>query len=219
MKSGVRARDASSQSSERLAVEAYYRWQSMIYDSTRWSFLFGRSALLDTLQAKGANPRRVLEVGCGTGRNLRELAIRFPEAELTGVDASTDMLARAAQKLATHGKRVCLVRQAYAQPLQPEGFDLVLCSYSLSMFNPGWDVAMAAAREDLCPGGWFALVDFHRTRFPGFSKWMALNHVRMEAHLLERARGVFQPESSRVRRAYGGCWEWVEFVGRRRHVD
>ena len=215
MKARLTVAEGGVPTGERLAVEAYYRWQSRIYDATRWSFLFGRSALLDTVQASGARPRRVLEIGCGTGRNLAELARRFPEAELTGVDASADMLERAAKKLAAVGDRVRLVRQRYAEPLQAGGFDLVLCSYALSMFNPGWEVAMDAARRDLRAGGWFALVDFHRTRFPAFARWMAMNHVRMEGHLLDRARGWFQPESSRVRRAYGGGWEWVEFVGRR----
>jgi S-adenosylmethionine-diacylgycerolhomoserine-N-methlytransferase len=215
MKAALTVEQPKRASGERLAVESYYRWQSVIYDATRWSFLFGRSSLLNRLQAQGVRPRRVLEIGCGTGRNLKELARRFPEAELTGVDASSDMLALAAQKLVAHRDRVTLVRQCYAEPLQAGRFDLVLCSYALSMFNPGWEVALAAAEADLKPAGWFALVDFHRTKFPAFARWMAVNHVRMEGHLLPRVHEVFQPETSRVRRAYGGCWEWVEFTGRR----
>ena len=62
--------------------------------------------------------------------------------------------------------------------------DLVLCSYSLSMFNPGWEQAIERAIQDLKPGGHFAFVDFHDTRFRFFRWWMKVNHVRMEAHIL-----------------------------------
>ena len=141
-----------------LAVEGYYRWQSVIYDATRWSFLFGRSAVLDRV-ASLVEPKRILEVGCGTGRNLAELARRFPKAQLTGLDVSADMLALTEKKMVAEGERVKLVRRRYDAPVCEGGFDLVLCSYALSMFNPGWEESLECAMRDLEPGGVFALVD------------------------------------------------------------
>jgi len=127
-------------------IEGYYRWHARIYDATRWSFLFGRDAVLDRVAAVQPAPARILEVGCGTGRNLRNLARRFPKAEITGVDLSPAMLAVAAKTNADYGPRVRLVRQAYAAPLgATAGFDLVLCSYALSMFYPVFEAAIAAA--------------------------------------------------------------------------
>jgi S-adenosylmethionine-diacylgycerolhomoserine-N-methlytransferase len=197
-----------------LPVESYYRWQSMIYDATRWSFLFGRSSLIDQV-ARLAEPKRILEVGCGTGRNLAELARRLPQAHLTGLDVSADMLALTEKKLVGQAPRVTLVKQRYDTPLNGSGFDVVLCSYALSMFNPGWEEAVECAMADLAPGGLFALVDFHGSRFSWFRRWMAMNHVRMEGHLLPGLETRFGTVVNERRPAYGGIWEWILYVGRK----
>ena len=77
-------------------TNAYYRFHAKIYDCSRWLFLFGRDGLIEDIVLK--KPRRVLEVGCGTGRNLLRLKKSLPEAELYGVDASPEMLSRAKRK-------------------------------------------------------------------------------------------------------------------------
>ena len=69
-----------SSAGENSRLAGYYRLHSKIYDSTRWSFLHGRWALVELLAAQG-RPNRILEVGCGTGTNLLHLARLFPELE------------------------------------------------------------------------------------------------------------------------------------------
>ena len=59
------------------ALTRYYRWHAPLYDATRWSFLFGRAALIRGI-ALHRRPRRILEVGCGTGANLLRLSRWFP---------------------------------------------------------------------------------------------------------------------------------------------
>jgi len=195
------------------AVEKYYRFHSRIYDATRWSFLFGRSAILGKIP--GEPPRRILEVGCGTGRNLAELARRFPAAEISGVDLSAPMLELARRKTRGFGPRVHLFHQAYAAPLgDAPAFDLILFSYALSMFNPGYDTAIAAARRDLAPGGLVAVVDFHDSRFRFFQRWMGLNHVRMNGQLRPLLQSLFTPTTDSLRSAYAGVWRYLIFVGR-----
>jgi S-adenosylmethionine-diacylgycerolhomoserine-N-methlytransferase len=196
------------------AIEGYYRLHSQIYDATRWSFLFGRTAILDDIAAAGA-PTRILEVGCGTGKNLVNLASQFPEAKITGVDLSETMLALARGKTARFGDRVRLLHQAYDAPLgERPGFDLVVFSYALSMFNPGYDTAIAAARRDLVPGGHIAVVDFHDTPLPIFARWMGVNHVRMDGQLRPLLREQFTSVTDRLQSAYGGIWSYLAFVGR-----
>lgn len=197
-------------------VEKYYRFHSRIYDATRWSFLFGRDATLDEVARAGAKPRRILEVGCGTGKNLANLCARFPEAAVVGVDLSAAMLARATEKIARFGPRARLVQRAYDAPLATEEpFDLVLFSYALSMFNPGFEVAIEAAHAQLADDGQIAVVDFHATRWPLFERWMGVNHVRMNGQLRPLLRAHFLPQVDEVRAAYGGAWSYLVFVGRK----
>ena len=197
-------------------IASYYRLHAQVYDATRWSFLFGRDQLLQ-LAGSIQQPANVLEVGCGTGRNLAKLCTIFPEAKLTGIDLSTAMLDKAWGNLRRHSGRIKLINEAYDRPLcgQGTGFDLIVCSYALSMFNPGWEQAIDSALEDLVPGGLFALVDFHNTPVPDFRRWMQRNHVEMNAHLLPKLEQTFQPLLSHTSSAYGGLWEYVTFVGRR----
>ena len=198
-------------------LSRYYRWHARLYDATRWSFLFGRSALIRAITGR-CQPASILEIGCGTGSNLLRLRRRFPDAAITGLDLSTDMLVQARRKLAQRASAVTLLQQRYDRPLSAEpAFDLIVFSYCLSMIDPGWQQALDAALGDLQPGGLLAVVDFHDTPSARFSRWMALNHVRMDAHLLPHLNGRCQPITQSVRPAYGGGWRYFSFIGSKRN--
>lgn len=209
---------AAPQSSERQEIlRRYYSWHSPVYDGTRWSFLFGRTRLMRRVIQLTPAPRRILEIGCGTGSNLRVLASGLPRAHLLGVDGSSSMLRRAAHRLRRWADRVQLQDTFYKAPLALDPApDLILFSYCLSMLDTQWPEALEAAQADLAPGGWLAVVDFHGSRFPGFRRWMARNHVRMERHLLPALQQGFEPVWSTVESAYGGCWDYFLFLGRGR---
>ena len=197
-------------------LDGYYRLHARIYDATRWSFLFGRQALLKQVVER-CQPRRVLEVGCGTGSNVAALARLLPQAEITGLDLSGDMLEIAQKKTASYGGRVRLIQARYDQPLGG-GHDLVLFSYALSMFNPGWLEALHCARAELSQGGHLAVVDFHDSAFAWFRHWMRMNHVTMEGHLLPELKRQFEPQDARVHNAYFGLWQHLTFIGRPRRM-
>lgn len=193
----------------------YYRWHARLYDASRWSFLFGRQALMQAI-ATYCRPHNILEVGCGTGKNLLRLHQIFPEASLCGVDLSRHMLRVARRKLGSMNGNLQLVEQPYCQPLSPQKpFDLVVFSYCLSMINPGWEQALQAAALDLQPGGWVAVVDFHTCYFDWFKKWMAINHVQIGSHLLPSLAEQFQPRAITVKPAYKGLWSYFSFIGTR----
>ncbi|MBM4287168.1 MAG: methyltransferase domain-containing protein [Deltaproteobacteria bacterium] len=196
-------------------VARYYRLHSRVYDATRWSFLFGRNHLIKMISDR-ARPPRILDIGCGTGDNLLRLCLKFPTAEITGLDLSEAMLSIARKKLENHGCPVNLVHRAYDQPLAPATpFDLLVFSYSLSMFNPGWEQAIDCACQDLDRGGCIAVVDFHNSPFPLFKRWMALNHVRLGGHLMPLLVSRFRPEVCQLYPAYGGIWSYFLFLGKK----
>ena len=139
------------QEERRRAITRYYRLHARIYDLTRWTFLWGREALVREIAAS-CTPTRILEVGCGTGKNLVQLGRAFPRARLWGLDLSGDMLAMARKKLQDLAPRLTLIQAAYDRPVgEAHPFDLVVFSYALSMFNPGWEEALTAAQQSTWP--------------------------------------------------------------------
>jgi S-adenosylmethionine-diacylgycerolhomoserine-N-methlytransferase len=193
-------------------LRRYYKTQSVIYDATRWAFLFGRTLLLRELAKIQPRPRQIVEIGCGTGHNLARLAALFPDARITGVDLSENMLAIAAKKTARFGDRVALQQHVQDGAMQVP-HDVAVFSYSLSMMNPGWDKVLLGAVEGLEPGGLIAAVDFHDSAL-GFFKWhMSRHHVRMDGHLLPAMAAKCRPEVQTVKSAYGGLWRYFVFIG------
>jgi len=198
----------------------YYAWHARIYDATRWSFLFGRDRLVRLaaealgMQEESADPN-IVEVGCGTGRNLTLLSRTFPKAQITGIDLCPPMLRRAARAVEGNASRVRLTCAAYCRETLPEAsVDLMVFSYALSMFNPGFEEALDAARMHLRPGGILAVVDFRSASLGWFRTWMQANHVRMDAHLPPAVAARFALIHEEMRPAYGGLWEYFWCVGR-----
>ena len=103
-------------------------------------------------------PRRILDVGCGTGYLLRQLAARCPQAaELAGVDAALAMIEVAA---ATAADDRLHFREGTAEKLPwPAGtFDLVVSTTSFDHWADQQAGLMQCARV-MTPGGTLVLVD------------------------------------------------------------
>lgn len=171
---------ASARHGERM--DAIYRTQRHIYDASRKYYLLGRDRLIDGLDA--GPDVSVLEVGCGTGRNLVAAAKRWPQARFSGLDISAAMLdtARKAIDRAGFSGRIAVAR-ADATSFDPmplfgrERFDRIFLSYTLSMI-PGWEMAIDEAADILAPGGRLHIVDFgQQERLPrlfraGLHNWL-----------------------------------------------
>ena len=164
-----------------------YRRQRHIYDGTRRYYLLGRDQMISRLRPDpGAS---VLEIGCGTGRNLVLAAQLYPDARFFGIDVSTEMLTSAIAAI-SRARLTGHVRVAHgdATAFDPQrlfaipAFDHVMISYSLSMI-PDWRRVLGAAAARLKPGGRLHLVDFGRQeRLPGIARtllrqWLAMFDV------------------------------------------
>ena len=145
-------------------MDKMYRYQRYIYDITRKPYLLGRDKVISGLNARGE--MTVLEIGCGTGRNLVKVAGAYPKAKCFGVDISAEMLQTAQAKLKGAGlsDRVKLA-QADATDFAPQSlfgrtaFNRIFISYSLSMI-PQWRAVLMHAVAHLAEGGELHIVDF-----------------------------------------------------------
>jgi S-adenosylmethionine-diacylgycerolhomoserine-N-methlytransferase len=161
-----------------------YRRQRHIYDGTRRYYLLGRDRLISGLQpAPGAN---VLEIGCGTGRNLVLAAGLYPQARFFGIDVSTEMLTSAISAISRRGMTGRIrVAHGNGTEFDPQllfnlpAFDHVMISYSLSMI-PDWRRVLQAAASRLSPSGRLHVVDFgNQERLPGIARALLLRWLAM----------------------------------------
>lgn len=208
----------STETGQNEKMQRYYRRHARIYDLSRWTFLFGRKKLIRLLPFPADAHFSVLEIGCGTGYNLLKIARKYPNARLTGLDVSEDMIHQATDLLIPYQDRVQLIRQPYrhGQTGWENTFDLIVFSYSLTMINPHWESLIRQAKIDLKPGGWIAATDFHNSRFGWFKRHMGANHVRMDGHLTPVLEHEFDPVTTEINGAYGGVWQYFVFVGKKR---
>lgn len=174
-------------------MDSVYTKQRHIYDLSRKYYLLGRDPLIAGLEVPPGGS--VLEIACGTGRNLILAARSYPDAQLYGFDISAEMLATARRSVEKAGlsSRIRLaVGDAEAfDPMElfgAEKFDRVFFSYSLSMI-PDWQAAIAAGLAAVTPGGSLHIADFgcQEDIPPVFGRllraWLAKFHVEPRADL------------------------------------
>lgn len=186
-------------------MDAIYRVQRHFYDFTRKPYLLGRDPLIRGL----AVPRggTVLEIGCGTARNLVCIAKAYPSARCFGADISAAMLQTAKATIKRNGLEARMtLAQADAATLDPkvlfgiEGFDRIVISYALSMI-PEWEQVMRSAVQMLNPGGSLHIADFgDQAGLPNWFRsallfWLRIFSVVPRPGLIDAA--------SRVARAFG----------------
>lgn len=112
----------------------------------------------------------VLDLCCGHGIVTQSLTVAFDH--VTGLDASPKAIARARERVpqATYVEAF-----AEAMPFGDATFDLVHTSMALHEMQPEQLRAIVAeVWRVLKPGGWFALIDFHRPQIPLFWPGLAL---------------------------------------------
>jgi ubiquinone/menaquinone biosynthesis C-methylase UbiE len=125
---------------------------------------------LQKIAVSQQRPLRILDVACGSGLLLAQLARSFPGAELYGTDASYDMLAQARQLL-QEVPNVQLIQSTVGEgataglPYEEAFFDLITCTNMLHYLREPAAV-LQRLRHLLASDGQIVLEDFSRRRFP-----------------------------------------------------
>ena len=129
-------------------------------------------------------PRRILELGTGTGTGALMLAERFPDAGIWAVDLSEAMIRQAQAKAPEElGERLHFeVADAAALPHEAESFDLV-CQLNLPLY------ADETVRV-LAPGGYVVIASTFGPRTPYYTpdRVLARRFKRLGLEVLDGGR-------------------------------
>ncbi|MEP7454644.1 class I SAM-dependent methyltransferase [Phyllobacterium sp. SB3] len=207
-------------------MDRVYRHQRHFYDATRKYYLLGRDPMI-----AGLNPPErgsILEIGCGTGRNLVLTGEAYPKTSLYGIDISNEMLATAHKKIEAVGlgKRVHLAH-ADAADFSPQTlfrrrhFDRIFISYAVSMI-PQWQTVVQEAVSHLAPNGSLHIVDFgDLADVPLIARkalytWLDWYHVTPRNELFDVADAVAAKNNATVhkQRLYRG-FSWITTIRRK----
>jgi S-adenosylmethionine-diacylgycerolhomoserine-N-methlytransferase len=199
-----------------VKMDAMYRLQRHFYDLTRKHYLLGRDTLIRELAVPPSGS--VLEIGCGTARNLLRISRSYPTARCLGIDISSVMLqtARASIKREGVGHSVW-VELADATSFDPmllfgvDRVDRVVISYALSMI-PDWKLVLQHATSLLALDGALYVVDFgDQAELPGWFRkgifaWLARFSVTPRLDLCEQLSSMTHSagRSCRFRKLYKG---------------
>ncbi|HEV2945092.1 MAG TPA: class I SAM-dependent methyltransferase [Solirubrobacteraceae bacterium] len=116
----------------------------------------------------GAGPKRILDLGCGTGEMALAIARVSPTVKLIGVDGDAGVLERAAAKARAEGIELEL-HEALADriPLPDANVDCVVSTLMFHHLVPSAKrAALEEARRVLVPGGRLLVCDIGRASDP-----------------------------------------------------
>lgn len=124
-------------------------WNATAYDALPLPHVEWGRRVVDRLADGLAQGTRVLDAGCGTGRDAAELLTRRPDARVVCVDGSANMIEQARGRL---GDRVEYRVADLAEPLEIEPVDAIM---SVAAFH--WiadhDALFANLAQVVRPGG------------------------------------------------------------------
>jgi S-adenosylmethionine-diacylgycerolhomoserine-N-methlytransferase len=171
-------------------MEETYSFHRHIYDLTRKFYLLGRDRLIRRLAPPPGGT--VLEVGCGTARNLIVAAKKWPNARFYGFDISEAMLETARKSVARAGlSDKITLQQGDAGNFDVQSLfgvdkvDRVFMSYTLSMIPP-WIEAIELGAKALAPGGSLHIIDFGQyERLPGIARRLHFKSLN-DFHVIPR---------------------------------
>lgn len=122
-------------------------WDATTYDALPLPHVEWGRRVLDRMQLTG--DERVLDAGCGTGRDAAALLERWPSVHLVGIDGSSNMIDQARERL---GDKAELVVADLTEPLPIEPVNAVMsvAAFHWITDHPGLIANLAASTT---PGG------------------------------------------------------------------
>lgn len=142
------------------------------YDAVTTVLSFGgdrrwKRYLVGSLPGEGV--RDALDIACGTGDLTYAVAAHCPEARVTGVDLTPEMIQRARRLWRGFEAMIGFeIGDMGALPYESGRFDLVTAGYALRN-APDLEAAIAEIYRVLAPGGHLGILDFSHADSPGMA--------------------------------------------------
>jgi demethylmenaquinone methyltransferase/2-methoxy-6-polyprenyl-1,4-benzoquinol methylase len=188
------------------ALACHYSLAAPVYDSACAVLFYERARARAVELLHLEDGQTVLDVACGTGRNIPLLLERVgPRGHVIGVDYTRAMLARAREKarrrswqnvgfLRLDAARLSLDALRDANLLsEGEQVDAVICTLALSCI-PAWGDAYRAMLEIVRPGGRVAIMDTdYPTKAGATGERVAIRPLQMLICKLAGVAGGRQP--------------------------
>lgn len=139
------------------------------YDNNK-QFIISAKKMVNSINIKDEN-LNILDLSTGTGNIAIELAIKFPNANIFGVDISAQMLNIAKQKIENLGIKNITYQLQDVENLDftDMKFDIITCGYGL-FFYPNMDEVFKDVCSRLKSGGKFIFSTFTDKAFEPYSK-------------------------------------------------
>jgi tRNA (cmo5U34)-methyltransferase len=114
-------------------MAAFFDARAAGYDGYMRGHIFSETTFAQFYQAvsspieKTGEPLNILDLGCGTGLEIEALLQRAPNAVITGVDLSANMLELLRTRYIAHMSQVTLVTDSYlAMPFGTQAYDHII---------------------------------------------------------------------------------------------
>ncbi len=140
-------------------------------------------------------PRRLLDIACGSGELALRLSRRHPTLQVTGLDYSSQMLEQARQKLSGSAKMLLVQADASAAlPFADASFEVVVSANALH-YLAAPDRLLQEIGRVLKPGGQLVIEDFtvHGRRFWPLFELLILKRLDQQhyrTYLLDELSGL-----------------------------
>tara|TARA_B100000963_G_C22485596_1_gene606738 strand:- start:90 stop:734 length:645 start_codon:yes stop_codon:yes gene_type:complete len=194
-------------------LKRYYRWNSLLYDATRWAILWGRVWFCNYLriELKQINKKyeglSIIEVGCGTGYHIAALAPEFKKCMFYGYDASVHMLNKALSKV-NKLENVQLRQEFFSSnSMICTSIDCFICSYSISMNEDNLN-CIEAIHNTLSTSGVLYVVDFISSSSNWFNRWMILHGVYIQSEIISKLKNTFKSVEFETKRGFLGLYHY-----------
>ena len=194
-------------------LKRYYRWNSLLYDATRWAILWGRAWFCNYLriELKQINKEykrlSIIEIGCGTGYHIAALAPEFKDCMFYGYDTSIHMLKKASSKV-NDLENVQLKQEFFPfNSMKHSSTDCFICSYSISM-NEDILHCIEAIHKTLTTSGILYVVDFITSSSNWFNRWMILHGVYIRSEIISILQNTFKSVEYETKKGFFGLYHY-----------